>query len=238
MCIHYCCSFQQFGNILKLIKLHFLVLTAAPKPHASLLMTCQHQLIYNKKRSNKIQINEQIWRIVTTFLYFGKFSFAWIFQMFLLVRYTSMLETEVLDPSPRGTAELVYLILFCAVGLLFFAWILGGTLPFLGPALTFSLLYIWSRKNPYRQVNLYGFELKAWHLPFVLTAFGMLLGGSPVLDICGILIGHIYHYFDDIVPRVYGKRYIGCPQWLYNIFDTRTDVRRQNWRGGEAHRLN
>lgn len=28
------------------------------------------------------------------------------------------------------------------------------------------------------------------------------MGGSPVLDVLGILVGHLYHFLTDIVPRV------------------------------------
>ena len=62
------------------------------------------------------------------------------------------------------------------------------------------------------------------------------MGGNPTLDIFGILIGHLYHFLTDIIPRVYGKHYLETPQFIINIFD-KTQVRR-DWRGSAGHRLN
>ena len=47
------------------------------------------------------------------------------------------------------------------------------------------ILYIWSRKDPYRQVVFYGFAFQAWHTPFLFLVLSMLLGANPVLDIVG-----------------------------------------------------
>merc|ERR1712048_949634 len=90
---------------------------------------------------------------------------------------------------------------------------------------------------PYIDVTFWGFQFKAWHLPFVLLLFTFVMGNSPVLDIFGILVGHLYHFLMDIVPRVYNKELISCPQFLYKLFD-QTQARRNDWRGATAHRLN
>lgn len=64
----------------------------------------------------------------------------------------------------------------------------------------------------------------------------VLLGSSPLLDICGILVGHIYYFLQDIVPRVYNKHILYCPQFLYNMFNE-AQVR-NDWRSRGGHRLN
>lgn len=136
-----------------------------------------------------------------------------------------------------GLAEMVFLLMFGSVGLIAFNWILfSGQIPFLGSGLSFTLLYVWSRKSPYIDVSFWGFQFKAWHLPFVLLVFTFIMGQNPMLDIFGVLVGHSYHFIMDIVPRVYGKNLMSCPQFLYNIFD-KTEAQRDNWRGGTAHRL-
>ena len=181
--------------------------------------------------------HHQIWRFVTTFFYFGKLGFGFLIQMFILTRYTQMLENDHF-PGPSGLAEMVFLLIFGGSGLILLNWIVfGGSIPFLASALSFVLLYVWSRKSPYIDVTFWGFQFKAWHLPFVLLLFTFIMGNSPVLDIFGILVGHLYHFLMDIVPRVYNKNLIACPQVLYNIFD-KTEARRNNWRGAAAHRLN
>jgi Derlin-2/3 len=177
----------------------------------------------------------QIWRLITNFLYFGKFSIGWFFQMFILSRYTQLLEEQHF-PGPRGTAELVFLLLFGAISLLLLNWMfMGGSIPFMASGLSFVLMYVWSRKSPFTEVSFWGFGFKAWHLPFVITVFHVLLGSSPMMDIFGIFVGHLYHFLMDIVPKVYNKELLKCPQFLYRIFD-KTEVR-NDWRGGAAHRL-
>jgi len=42
-------------------------------------------------------------------------------------------------------------------------------------------------------------------LPWVLLAFSVLLGASPVVDLLGIFVGHVYYYLEDIVPRMPGR---------------------------------
>merc|ERR1712154_121186 len=186
------------------------------------------QLIYSKF---------QIWRLITTFFYFGKLGFGFLIQMFILTRYTQMLEDERFQGA-AGLAEMVFLLMFGGSGLILLNWIFfSGKVPFLASALSFTLLYVWSRKSPYIDVSFWGFQFKAWHLPFVLLCFTFVMGGSPVLDILGVLVGHLYHFLMDIVPRVYGKHLIECPRFLYRIFD-KTEARRDGWRGGTAHRLN
>ncbi len=107
--------------------------------------------------------------------------------MFILTRYTGMLESS--EPSfqgPRGTAEFVFMFGFGIICLLFGSWMVGGTIPFLASGLSFMVLYVWSRKSPYRQVSFWGFGFLAWHLPFVLLAFG-----SSFLSFFFLLSPHI-----------------------------------------------
>merc|ERR1719361_1555261 len=92
-------------------------------------------------------------------------------------------------------------------------------IPFLGSPLVFMCLYIWSRKQPHRPINFWGFGFEAWHLPFVLLLFGVIMGASPVLDIMGITVGHLYHFLKDIVPHVYHVSLLNTPQFVYRIFE-------------------
>merc|ERR1711964_825805 len=105
-----------------------------------------------------------------------------------------------------------------------------------GHAMVFYLMYIWSRKEPHVQVTFYGFGFKAWHLPFVLMAVGLLMGGAPMFDILGILVGHVYHFMADIVPEVYDFELLKCPSFLYTLMGE-TQTRAQDWRGGGGYRL-
>lgn len=178
----------------------------------------------------------QIWRLFTNFCFFGKFSLPFLFSIVILVRYFKMLE-EGYYQGPRGTADLLFLVMSGALIMTVIAYFWEG-LFFMGPALTFMVLYVWSRKDPYQPINFYGFDFQAWHLPFVLLVFGLLIGSDPVLDIVGIVVGHLFHFLIDICPRVYNKNIMVTPDFLYRIFEQQSMARPQaSWRQGGGHRL-
>lgn len=81
---------------------------------------------------------------------------------------------------------------------------------FLGPSLSFMLVYVWARKNPYTNLSFLGvFNFTAPFLPWVLLAFSVMLGGSPLVDLLGMLAGicgftctRVYPYRDSCLWRV------------------------------------
>jgi len=182
----------------------------------------------------------QIWRLVTCFLFFGKFSLQFIFQIYILVRYFKYLEDGYFS-GPRGTADFLVMIFFGSTIIVVIAFFWSG-LFFPGPALVFMTLYVWSRKDPHAAVMVYGFRFEAWHFPFVLLVFSVLIGSSPVLDVVGIIVGHAYHFLIDIVPQEYGKRPIYTPQFFYDWMEGRTNIAqaaagRRAWQRGAGYRL-
>ena len=141
---------------------------------------------------------------------------GFVFQMFMLTNYCRSLESEVF-PGKAGMAEMSFMLLFGAVLMWIVSYLM--VLPFLGTSMLFFIIYIWSRKQPQRPVSLWGFGLKGWQLPFALMVIGLLMGGSPVMDIIGLLCGHCFHFLTDIVPLAYGRQVLVCPQFLYGLFD-------------------
>lgn len=66
------------------------------------------------------------------------------------------------------------------------------SIPFLGQALSSTLVYIWSRRNPDTQLSFLGLLVfRAPFLPWVLILFAVLVHGHiPKDEICGIVVGH------------------------------------------------
>ena len=89
----------------------------------------------------------QYWRLVTNFFFFGQnFSLDFLFHMFFLVRYCRALE----EGSFRGrTADFAFLCLFGALPMTAVAPLVQ--LHFLGSSLTFMMVYVWARRNPFGQ---------------------------------------------------------------------------------------
>ena len=95
------------------------------------------------------------------------------------------------------------------------------TVYFLAPSLSFMVVYIWGRRNPHSILNLFGIlQFNAPYLPWVLLGFGFLLGQSPTSDILGILVGHIYYFFEDVYPKYYpNRRILKTPHIMFVIIN-------------------
>ncbi len=129
---------------------------------------------------------QQYWRLVTTFLYFGPLSLDLLFHVFFLQRYSRLLE----ESSGRSPAHFSWLILYATSILLAMSPLLS--MPFLGSALSSSLVYVWSRRNPETRLSFLGLLVfTAPYLPWVLMAFSLVLHGTvPKDEMCGVVVGH------------------------------------------------
>jgi Derlin-2/3 len=179
----------------------------------------------------------QVWRLFTVFIFFGKFGLPWIFQMYMLQRHVGNLESGYFQ-GLQGLADMLTLLLFNGSLLLLMSFFFG-TWPFMGSSMVFSCIYVWSRKDPYRQTQLLSFTFKAWHFPFVMMLFSVLLGNSPKMDMLGIVVGHVYHFLMDIVPHRYNRKLLSTPAFLFNLVSNQT-IQRPNagWQRGQGNRMN
>eukprot|EP00544_Gedaniella_sp_CCMP2646_P011748 CAMPEP_0202481878 /NCGR_PEP_ID=MMETSP1361-20130828/1349_1 /ASSEMBLY_ACC=CAM_ASM_000849 /TAXON_ID=210615 /ORGANISM="Staurosira complex sp., Strain CCMP2646" /LENGTH=235 /DNA_ID=CAMNT_0049109517 /DNA_START=20 /DNA_END=727 /DNA_ORIENTATION=+ len=138
----------------------------------------------------------QVWRLLTSYLFFGVFSVDFLFHMYFLVRYSRMLE----EGDFRGrTANFLYMLLFGIINMTFFAsW---AELNFLGSALTFMMVYIWGRRNEDVKMSFLGFfTFNAPYIPWVMLTFSVLLGNPVVTDLIGIAVGHMYYFLEYVYP--------------------------------------
>ncbi|KAL4833538.1 hypothetical protein H8958_000039 [Nasalis larvatus] len=158
----------------------------------------------------------QVWRLVTSFLFFGPLGFSFFFNILFVFRYCRMLE----EGSFRGrTADFVFMFLFGGVLMTLLGFL--GSLFFLGQALMAMLVYVWSRRSPRVRVNFFGlFTFQAPFLPWALMGFSLLLGNSILVDLLGIAVGHIYYFLEDVFPnQPGGKRLLLTPGFLKLLLD-------------------
>jgi Derlin-2/3 len=73
---------------------------------------------------------------------------------------------------------------------------------FLGSSLTFMMVYLWSQRNQHLRVAFFFVPFPAPYLPWVLLGLSLLFGNSPVIDLMGISVGHIYFFLEDVLPEV------------------------------------
>ncbi|KAJ3292694.1 hypothetical protein HDU79_001153 [Rhizoclosmatium sp. JEL0117] len=172
----------------------------------------------------------QYWRLVTSFLYFGGLSVDFIFHMFFLVRYSRTLEEGYFRGRTVDFAWMLMLSMAAIVTLTPIASPKPGSIPFLISPLTFTLIYLWSRKNPQMRMHFFGlFVISAAYLPWVFLGFSLIIHGVwPTGDLIGLLAGHTYYFLDEIWPRGGGAivrgvrmerpRIVRAPNFIKQLF--------------------
>jgi len=171
-----------------------------------------------------IKDNFQVWRILTCFLYVGSFEINTLISMYLLVQFSKQYEKggPFNTGAGGGTADYAFALIFAAVVMLVTAPIVRTYIIPLGSIYTKNLiyyvLYVWSKRNPTAQANIWGIPVPAIYLPFAYVALTMFMGNPIHFMLHGIAIGHIYYFLVDVVPAVYGKDVLHTPQFLIDYF--------------------
>lgn len=57
--------------------------------------------------------------------------------------------------------------------------------------------------------------LQGLWMPFGLLAINVMMGGSILSDVVGIVVGHAYYFLTILHPRVTGRHYLQTPVWVY-----------------------
>lgn len=167
----------------------------------SLAVQCQMvtplQLYFSYKAAFS---NAQIWRVFTTFFYFGNISLDFVFHLFFFMRYGRLLEES---SFPHQKAGYFYMLLQCAVMLLLLSPLV--TMPFLSSSLAFVPIYLWSRRHPSTHISLFGvLTITAPYLPLALVAFSWVLNGTwraAAGDLLGCAVGHVVWFVRDVWAR-------------------------------------
>lgn len=160
----------------------------------------------------------ELWRLLTNFLIIGRPSLNYLFNLVWLVQYGVSYEKSkflgnAADAITMAGWGMIFILALDALVPMFFRS------AFHGEALIFMLLYLWSKQNPATQVSFFGVvKLQSMYLPFAMLAIDIAQGASPFTGIRGILAGHLYLFFTEVYPRMYGYTPIRTPLWLYVVF--------------------
>ncbi|OMJ29911.1 Derlin-2 [Smittium culicis] len=120
------------------------------------------------------------------------------------------------------TADFFWFLLISVAFLLAISHIVY--MPFLGPALNYTITYFWSRQNPYVVMSFLGvFSFSAPYLPWVMMGISTLINNKvPTNDLIGIVLGHILWFFEEEWPRrpeSNGFKLLKAPEILTNLFN-------------------
>lgn len=166
----------------------------------------------------------EVWRFLTPFCFAGMFNFNTLIACYMLVQFSKQYESggPYNTGAGGGTADYAFCIMLGAIGMLAtYPLVLGMGLelpPIFCKNLIYYVLYVWSKRNPTSQANIWGFPMAAIYLPFAYLALTVFMG-SPYMDmLIGLVVGHLYYFAVDVIPAVYGKDFLHTPAFLIEYF--------------------
>lgn len=144
----------------------------------------------------------EYYRLLTSFFYFGTFSFDLLFTLYVITRYS-----KALEQSYSKTKDYMW-CLFVLSSLLLIYSALFGNLYFLGSFLNDTLLYIWSRRNPEVEMTILGLvNFQAVYLPIVSVVLSRLASAKFEInwrtEFAGVIIGQFFLFFNDMYPKLH-----------------------------------
>lgn len=173
--------------------------------------------------------NFEIWRAVTCVFYYPlsrETGFHFLVNCYFLYNYSLRLERGEYNGRP---ADYCFLLLFNWICCVIIALI--GEFLYLMDPMVISILYVWCQLNKDIIVNFwFGTQFKAMYLPWVLFAFNLIMSGGGMMELFGILVGHLYVFFKFKYPQeLGGPELLNTPKILESYFPSQTS--RIRWFG-------
>jgi len=171
----------------------------------------------------------QVWRLLTTFTYFGSVGHNMLMETVFMLNYSKSLEVMY---SGRRAQYLWHLMLNGAalMGVNFLLGLVGvgmdqedGSklpgIPFLAQPLLYSIVWMWTRQNPEVQMSVFGFfNVKAVYFPWFLLAYHLIMGGGlNIFYLMGFIVGHIFFFLNHLHPATKGLGVWNAPLFLENL---------------------
>jgi Derlin-2/3 len=116
------------------------------------------QLIYNW---GFISQKFELWRLATSFLFVGSFDFGTLMAFYLLIQFSKQYEAggPFNTGAGGGTADYAFAMMFAVVMILLTYPVVSAfarVTPIFARNLIYFVLYIWSRRNPDANANIWG----------------------------------------------------------------------------------
>jgi len=163
----------------------------------------------------------QIWRPITAIFYYPlspQTGFHFLINLYFMYNYSLRLETGIFAGRPADYAFMLGFVWLCSCIIA-----IPMSIPYLMDPLVLSVLYVWCQLNKDQIVNFwFGTQFKAMYLPWVLFAFKLVISGGGLMELIGILVGHLYFFLMFKYPQDFGgASLLSTPQFLYNMFPNR-----------------
>ncbi len=162
----------------------------------------------------------QIWRLFTNLFIIGQFSMGFLFFCFFFYSNVRTLEIQAL--KFRRYAEFLMMIFYIIIALnlinIITSYYFGLKENFtLAHQLLYALVYIDSKREPQKNVMIYFFVVKNCYVPYAFLLFSLITGGSIIENVIGIVAGHLYFFFKEIVPIQRGLDILKTPKFVVDL---------------------
>ena len=134
----------------------------------------------------------------------------------MMIYYTI---SSIEEHFEKRQADLATMLVFNAVIAMLFAFLANDYSVMESPYI-FSLIYVWSKFVPDRQMSIWGFPVQSLHLPWVLMGFHLFTGGNPFNDLIGVAAGHSYIYLTTVLPESHGYELLKTPKAMHTLVNT------------------
>ncbi|KAL1514344.1 hypothetical protein ABEB36_003617 [Hypothenemus hampei] len=156
----------------------------------------------------------QLWRVITCVLYYPLnplTGFHFLINLYFLYNYSRRLEEGHYQGKPADYAFLLAFNWICCV-------IMGlvADMQVLMDPMVLSVLYVWCQLNKDVVVTFwFGTRFKAIFLPWVLLGFNLVISGGGLMELIGIIIGHLYFFLAFKYPQeLGGPSLLATPEFL------------------------
>jgi derlin-1 len=143
-------------------------------------------------------------------------GFALLMHLYFLNSWLSSLETEMFR-GRKGDCFMMLMFIMISLSVIGIA----AKMAVLTNSFSTAIVYIWATQNPTQIVQfMFGLRFKAVFLPWVFLIFDVIQGGSPIPGIIGIIVGHSYHFMENIYPQTHGgTKLFSTPGVIRDAFD-------------------
>ena len=165
----------------------------------------------------------QIWRLFTNLLFVGGFSTSFLFFVVMIYMHFKNVEQNsiVLRVYAKFIMMLFYLLLFLNILNIFSYKIFGFKPGFtLAQQLLLAFIYIDSKREPEKMLNLYFLPIKNALYPYALILFNIVSGAGIYDNIIGIIAGNIYFVLTDVLPVSKNLNILKTPKLLVDFLET------------------
>lgn len=167
----------------------------------------------------------EIWRLFSSFMFAGKFSFPFAMHLYVLYENSLRYERNPYNTGAGGTSSDYLYMIVIGMGILLLVDYFQG-MGVLSEPLLYMIMYVWSRREPTALLNVFGFKFQSVYLPWVYIAIRMVMGSDILSPLIGIGTGHMYFFLIEVMPGAQGGQVIGnmikTPGWCVRVVELLT----------------